>query len=181
MLPRPHDAHGLAVQCARPWAGHAAAPRAPTHLPVEGEDLAVPGEQQRERVVGDLAHPDVGDVDHHHAQLGRGRDVDDVVADAGARDDLESLERAHHGTGDRRRRGDEPVGVAGLGDQLVLGADEGQRGHRGRDARERGLAVGVVALAATLDDVDALGLVGHDGSVLTGSRDRSRAVYRRPP
>jgi hypothetical protein len=41
------------------------------------------------------------------------------------------------------------------------------------------LAVGVVALAAPLDDVDVIGLVGHDGSVLRVDRTRSRKVYRR--
>jgi hypothetical protein len=31
---------------------------------------------------------------------------------------------------------------------------------------DRSLAIGVVALAASLDDVKVIGLVGHEGSVL---------------
>ena len=83
-----------------------------------------------ERVVGDLADPDVGNVHDDHAELGGRGHVDDVVADPGAHHGLEPLERAHHVAGDRRGRDDERVGVAGAGDHLVLVADEGQRGHR---------------------------------------------------
>ena len=154
------------MQGAGALTGHARAPHPGVYLPVEGDDLAVPGQQQRQRVIGDLTHPDVRDVHDDHAQLGGGGHVDDVVAHPGTRHDLEPLERAHHGTGDRRRRGDQRVGVARLGDHLVLGAQEGQRGHAGGDMGERGLAIGIVALAAPLEDVDVVRLVGHDGSVL---------------
>ncbi len=138
-----HDADGLAVQRARVGAGHATAPGAGVHLPVERDDLAVPRQQQGQRVVGDLAHPDVGDVHDDHAQLGGGGDVDHVVADAGARDDLQPLQGAHDVAGDGRGGGQ----------------------ARG-DVGERGPAVGVVPLAAPLDDVDVIRPVGHDGSVV---------------
>jgi hypothetical protein len=46
---------------------------------------------------------------------------------------------------------------------------------------ERGLAVGIVALAAPLNDVDVVRVVGHDDSVLrVDGADPSR-VYRRYP
>src|SRR4029077_14327924 len=85
----------------------------------------------------------------------------------GARHDLQPLEGAHHGARDGREGDDEAVGVARLGDQLVLGLDETERGHAGGDAIERGLAVAVVALAATLDDVDVRGPGGHGARVYT--------------
>ena len=121
------------------------------HLAVEGDDLAVPGQQQRERVVGHLAHPDVGDVDDDHAQLGGRGDVDDVVAHPGPDHGLEAFERAHHAARDRRGRDHERVGVARARDHLVLGPDEGEGGHARGDVSERGLAIGVVALATALD------------------------------
>ena len=51
-----------------PWSepvtapGTRQAPYAGAHLPIEDDDLAVPGQQQRQGVVGHLADPDVGDV-----------------------------------------------------------------------------------------------------------------------
>jgi len=80
MLPRP------TTPTVSPWsdpgdrAGNPPAPHPGADLAIEGHDLAVPREQQRERVVGHLADPDVGHVDHDHAQLGGGVHVDDVVA-----------------------------------------------------------------------------------------------------
>jgi hypothetical protein len=122
----PDDAHGLAMQRARA-ARHAARPDARSHLTVECQDLAIPRQQQRERVVGDLADPDVRDVDDDDAKLGGRTHVDDVVADAGAHDDLEALERAEHRARYRRKRDDERVRVAGARDQRIRITDEGQR------------------------------------------------------
>ena len=96
MLPRP------TMPTVSPWIAPVCGCRAPSrpqpavHLPVRDDDPAVPGQEQRQRVIRDLADPEVGDVDDDHAQLGRGRYVDDVVADARAHDDLEAFERAHH-------------------------------------------------------------------------------------
>jgi len=73
------------------------------------------------------------------------------------------------------------VGVARLGDHLVLGAQEGQRGHPRGDVSQGGLAVGVVALAAPLDDVDVVRLVGHHDSVLKVEGEGPSRVYRRYP
>jgi hypothetical protein len=94
------DADRLAVQRARP-ARHPARPHAGAHLTIEREDLAVPGQQQRERVVGDLAHPEIRNVDDDDAELAGGGHVDDVIADARTHDGLEAFERAHHRTRDR--------------------------------------------------------------------------------
>src|SRR5206468_5591331 len=106
------DADGFAVDRAGVAAGHLPAPQTAVHLPVRDDDPAVPGQEQRERVIRDLADPEIGDVDDDHAQLGRGWDVDDVVPDAGAHDDLEAFERAYHCARDARGRDDERVGVA---------------------------------------------------------------------
>jgi len=175
------DADRLPVQRAGTLARHRPAPRARVDLAVERDDLAVPGQEQREGVVGDLAHPDVGNVHDDHAQLGGGGHVDDVVAHAGAHHGLEALERAHHAAGDRRGRDDERVGVARPIDHLLLLADEGQRGHPGGDVGQRGLAVGVIALAASLDDVDVIGSVGHVGSVQETSRKAARKLAHEVP
>jgi hypothetical protein len=172
-----HDADRLAVQRARAIAGHAAAPHAGVHLLVQRDDLAVPRQQQRQRVIRHFAHPDVRDVDDDHAELGRRRYVDDVVADAGADNDLETFERAHHAAGHRRERGDDRVGVTGAGDDLVLLVHRGQGGQAGGDTVERGLAVGVVARSLSLDDVDVIGPVGHDASVVSDEKSWAREVY----
>src|SRR5215813_15313998 len=94
-----HDAHRLAVERARPGSRHTAAPASGVYVPVERDDLAVPGEQERERMVGDLAHPDVRDVHDDYAQVAGGRNVDHVVAHARPNHHLEPFEGAHHATG----------------------------------------------------------------------------------
>jgi hypothetical protein len=55
------------------------------------------------------------------------------------------------------RRDDEVVGVAGRGNDVGLAADEGKRGHRAGTCGERALAIGVVALPVSLDDIDVRG------------------------
>jgi hypothetical protein len=105
-------------------ARHPRIPDAGAHLPVEGDDLAVPGEQERQGVISHLPDPQVGDIDDDDPQVRRGGDVDDVIADPAAHDDLEALEGLHHAPGDGRRRDDEGVGVAGARDHLRRVADE---------------------------------------------------------
>ena len=122
----PDDADGLLVELdagvLRPL------PLAVLQRGVRGRHVPGGGEHQRHRELG--GRDDVGGrrVDHHHAGLGRGLDVDVVETDPGARDHLEP------------RRGGERLGV-----DLGRGADQ-DRVHVGDGGQQLG-AVGAVAAA----------------------------------
>src|SRR2546427_5738867 len=60
--------------------------------------------------------------------------------------------------------------------ELVRVADEGQRAHARGDVGQRGLAVGEVALAARLDDVDVVGPRGHDDGVWRVRKSVTRRI-----
>src|SRR4029450_1472462 len=96
------DADGLAVDRPGPGPHRAHAPGAPIDLAIERDYLAVPRQEEPERVVGDLADPEVRNVHDDHTQLGGRRHVDHVVADARPHDSLQPFERAHDPTADRR-------------------------------------------------------------------------------
>ena len=121
----PDDAHGLLVEL-DPGVARTL-PLAVAQGGVRRADVASRGEHERHREL--RGADDVGGrgVDHHHAALGRGADVDVVEAHAGAGDDLEPP-----GRGER------------------LGVDLGGAAHQDRvgvgDRGQEGRAVGAVAV-----------------------------------
>ena len=134
LAPEPHDAHAQAL----------APPGHTLRGVVEQHDAPVPRQQQREHVVRHLVDAVVGHVRDHDSQLGRGRDVDVVDADAVAPDDDALFGGAHDFFRHLLEAGQDAVDVPRQrGERLLaavrgdheLGVGRGQHGPLGLHAR----------------------------------------------
>src|SRR5216683_6841367 len=98
-------------------------------------------------------------------------DVDHIIADPGPDDHFQVLECTHHLPGDGRRRHNQAIRIVCPLDHLRRIADEWQGLKMGWDARQGGLAIRIIAFAASLNDIDLILLLGHGCSVLAENFD----------
>src|SRR5262249_39458888 len=127
-------------------------------------------------MVRHFPNPEIGNIDHHYAQLRRREDIDHIIADPGPDDYLQVFECTHHLPGDGRPPHNQAIRMVCALDPLRRTADERQGLKVGRHVRQGGLAISIITLAASLNDIHFMLLFGHGCSVLAENFDALKCL-----